>query len=64
MMSLSRYLVGAAFAAICSVATAAERDWQGETVMIKETATPQIGAKKFRWTDVPMPARPKQLDVL
>lgn len=55
-MAAVRFLLAVLFVALCSIATAAQRDWQGETVMIKETATPQIGAKKFRWTDVPMPA--------
>ncbi|HJT36366.1 MAG TPA: tetratricopeptide repeat protein [Pirellulales bacterium] len=55
-MSARPYLVSAAIAAFCSVGTAAERDWQGETVMVKETAIPQVGAKKFRWNDIPMPA--------
>ncbi len=56
MMSFSRCLITAALAAACSLAAAAERDWLGETVMVKETATPQIGAKRFRWNDVPLPA--------
>lgn len=55
-MPLPRYLLAAIFSVTCSFAIAAEREWVGQTVMLKETATPRIGAKKFRWNDVPLPA--------
>jgi hypothetical protein len=29
---------------------------QGETVMVKETAVPQVGAKRFKWNGAPIPS--------
>lgn len=55
-MSFTRCLIVVALIGLSSFAAADERQWVGETVMVKETAKPQIGAKRFRWNDVPLPA--------
>jgi len=42
--------------AIVDVAPAAEVDWVGQRVMLKETATPKVGTRTLQWNSVPMPA--------
>ncbi|HVA45054.1 MAG TPA: tetratricopeptide repeat protein, partial [Pirellulales bacterium] len=41
----------------CCVRTAsAADDWLGETVIVKETARPQVGNKRYEWNEAPIPA--------
>jgi tetratricopeptide (TPR) repeat protein len=35
--------------------------WLGETVLVKETAQPRVGAKRFEWTAVPIPSVVRQV---
>ncbi|MGH7139144.1 MAG: tetratricopeptide repeat protein [Pirellulales bacterium] len=37
-------------------------EWLGETVMVKETAVPQVGAKRLKWNDAPMPSVVQQIN--
>ncbi len=46
------------------VATSAEpKDWVGQQVMLKETATPSVGSKRLEWGAVPMPATVEQVNL-
>ncbi|HQU43891.1 MAG TPA: hypothetical protein PK867_13825, partial [Pirellulales bacterium] len=37
-------------------AGAEDADWLGETVIVKETARPQVGKKRYEWNEAPIPA--------
>jgi tetratricopeptide (TPR) repeat protein len=41
---------------------AADDDWIGQRVMLKETAKPKVGTKSFKWNDVPLPATVDKID--
>lgn len=43
-------------AASADRAAAADDDWIGQRVMLKETSKPKVGSQTFKWGDVPLPA--------
>lgn len=48
--------VWALLAATVGAAPDADFEWVGQRVMLKESATPQVGSRKLEWSSVPMPA--------
>jgi tetratricopeptide (TPR) repeat protein len=50
------FLVSLAAATIAGSLSAADADWVGQRVMLKETAKPQVGKQTFDWGAVPLPA--------
>lgn len=50
------FLVALVAAMIAGSLSAADTDWVGQRVMLKETAKPQVGKQTFNWGAVPMPA--------
>ena len=49
-------IVGMSFAFACDDAPATGEEWLGEMIMVKETATPQVGTRRFKFSDIAVPA--------
>ena len=49
-------VLGIVLAWPCPAISAADDEWLGESVMVKETAVPQVRTRRFKYTDIGVPA--------